>query len=362
MQVMHMIDSLALGGAERIAVDLANSLPKDEFEVHLCATRKGGPLEADIAPHVQFFVLGRRSRVDLKALSKLSRYLCCHNVRIIHAHSTSLFTAVLASFLPPFPKVLWHNHIGDIDTDAWSVLVYGLLVRRASGVIAVNDRLANWAREALRVRKDRVWYIPNFVRPIGSQVRAGCDDLPGHPGRRVVCVAGIRPQKDFATLLRAFAEVLRDVPDAVLLVVGGVRDEGYFRGLQLLQKDLELAEAVHWLGQRTDALEIAAACDVGVLSSASEGLPVVLLEYGALGLPVVCTDVGQCREVVDGGNAGILVASGDHKALAEGIVRFLCDRVAADEFSGRLSQRVADYYSVQRAVRMVKEVYETVLR
>jgi glycosyltransferase involved in cell wall biosynthesis len=74
------------------------------------------------------------------------------------------------------------------------------------------------------------------------------------------------------------------------------------------------------------------------------------------------TDVGQCREVVDGGNAGILVASRDHKALAEGIVRFLCDRAAADEFSRRLNQRVADYYSVQRAVRMVKEVYETVLR
>jgi glycosyltransferase involved in cell wall biosynthesis len=356
-----MIDSLALGGAERIAVDLANSLPKDEFEVHLCATRKGGPLEADIAPHVQFFVLGRKSRVDLKALSKLSRYLRCHKVRIIHAHSTSLFTAVLASFLPPFPKVVWHDHFGSCDIETRSTLVYGLLVRRASGVIAVNDRLANWAREALHVRKDRVWYIPNFVRPVGCQMRAVYDDLPGCPGRRVVCVAGIRPQKDFATLLRAFAEVLREVPDAVLIVVGGVRDDGYFRGLQLLQKELGLAEAVHWLGERPDALEIAAACDVGVLSSASEGLPVVLLEYGALGLPVVCTDVGQCREVVDGGSAGVLVAPGDHKALAEGIVKLLSDKALREELGKRLSKRVADQYSGDHAVREVAGVYREVL-
>jgi glycosyltransferase involved in cell wall biosynthesis len=74
------------------------------------------------------------------------------------------------------------------------------------------------------------------------------------------------------------------------------------------------------------------------------------------------TDVGQCREVVDGGSAGVLVAPGDHEALAEGIARFLCDRAAADEFGRRLNQRVADYYSVQRAVKMVKEVYEMVLK
>lgn len=358
--VMHMVDALSVGGAERIAVDLANNLPREEFEVHLCATRRGGPLEAEIASHVRFLVLGRRSRMDLKALARLSRYLHRYDVRILHAHSTSLFTAVLASFLPPFPRVVWHAHSGAWATETRCALVYGPLARRASGVIAVNDRLAQWARDALCVRADRVWYIPNFVSADLSTRRKACNDLPGRPGRRVLCVAGIRPQKDMLTLLRAFARVRREVPDAVLLVVGDVRDEEYFRVVRRAQEELELVEGVHWLGQRLDARDIMMACDVGVLSSVSEGLPVALLEYGAAGLAAVCTDVGQCREVLDGGTVGILVPPGNHEAVAQGIVRLLCNEGLRKELGSALRRVVAERYRVKSAVERVAKVYREV--
>ncbi len=258
--VLQIVDTLHAGGMERMAVNIANRLPRDRFSSHLCTTRDEGPLAETVLPHVGRLSLRRRHRFDWRALRRLGRHLRENRIQIVHAHGTAMFFALLTRH----PVVLWHDHFGRFITEKRSVKTYRLAARRLAGVIAVNDPLAGWSRSELGI--DRVWYIPNFVCETNGST-AG--DLPGERGARVVCVANFRPEKDHATLLSAMRIVARHNPKAHLLLLGNGSDPG------------ELPPNVTWLGSRSDVPAVLKACDVGVLSSRSEGMPLALLEYGA---------------------------------------------------------------------------------
>ena len=110
--VLHLVDSLDAGGAEQMAVMLANSLPVERYAAWICASRKSGSLETRLAAHVNFYNLQRRGRFDLGAILRLARLIRQENIRIIHAHTTSLFLGTVICFLNPRVQMLWHDHFG----------------------------------------------------------------------------------------------------------------------------------------------------------------------------------------------------------------------------------------------------------
>ena len=355
--VLQLIDTLEVGGAERVALNLANHLPRERFISYLGTTRRDGPLADEVRPDVGRLRLGRCSRWDVSAARRLASFLRSHEVRVVHAHSTTLFLATAACLWARRTPLVWHDHYGaDPERNA---RLYRPFVRRAAAVIAVNERLAGWSRQQLGVPADRIHYVPNFVAPIPG--KAGrVEQLPGQPGERIVCVANLRPQKDHPNLLRAFAEVVANRPAAHLLVVGD--GDPSYRGALLRQvESLKLGRSVTFPGEREDVRDILQGCDVGVLASRSEGLPLALLEYGAAGLPVVATRVGQCPEVLDDGRAGLLVEPGDPHALAGALSALLDDPKLRTELGGRLRDRVAERYDVATALGMVTAVYDQVL-
>jgi glycosyltransferase involved in cell wall biosynthesis len=139
----------------------------------------------------------------------------------------------------------------------------------------------------------------------------------------VIHVAGLRPVKDQATLLRAWRVVIDDLgngPFPMLLIAG----EGECQSqLQILAQQLQLGGRVRFLGQCRDVETMLPACDLFVLSSISEGLSFAILEAMACGLPVVATRVGGNCELVDDGHSGLLTPSGDAGALGAAIGQLL---------------------------------------
>lgn len=357
--IMHLVDSLAVGGTERVAVNLVNHLPRACYRPILCATRRDGPLAREIAGDVEYLSLGRRATLDAAALYRLVRLIQLRQVRLLHAHSSSLFVAVIASLFPPFPKVLWHDHFGRADVAEESRFMYRVLVKRTSGVIAVNQLLADWSRRILHVPVDRVWYIPNFSDLSARHGQASA--LPGVPGQRVICVANLRPQKDHPTLIRAMAHVVETFPAAHLILVGAPVDLPYRDRLLAEVERLRLRQHVTWLGQRDDVADILHGCDIGVLTSLSEGLPLSLIEYGMAGLPAVTTKVGQCPEVLDDSRAGILVPAGGPEQLAQALIALLGSPRQRDTLGRRLQERVQTIYGADAVLRQICSVYERLL-
>lgn len=358
--VMQVIDSLQPGGAERVAVNIANALPRDRYRSFLCATRQEGPLKALIRSDTTSFCLYRKGRFDFGAILRLSNYCRDHDIAILHAHSTSVFLAVLVGLLPPYPRVVWHDHYGRHDTVSRPRAPYWLAARRLRHVFAVSDDLARWSVKRLGVSEGRVEYLPNFAAK--EDAARPPPALPGCPGKRVVCVGNFRAQKDHLTLIRAVRLVKDRIPGVHLVHVGGAVETGVREAVVAEIERLGLGDAVSLLGERDDVANILRACDIGVLSSASEGLPLSLIEYGFAGLAPVSTKVGQCAEVLDFGNSGILVPPSDPEALADAVSSLLTNDERKAEFARRFKERVAERYSQAGAVARLSAAYEECVR
>lgn len=358
--VVHVVDTLNIGGAEHVAVNLANHLPSDRYTPYLCTTRTEGPLSAFISPHVGRIQLERRGRLDMAAVRRFVRFVDTHDVRIVHAHASSLFFCRLAAALSRRCSLIWHDHYGRCDFNDRPAWLYRLATWKVAGVIAVNQTLSNWCRFDLGLPATRVWYIPNLVEDRKAPAGRGLV-LPGTAGKRVVCVANFRPQKDHLTLLRAAALVDQAGCGAHLFLVGDSAEPEYVRNVRSLITSLGLDHAVTYLGPRQDVAAILDACDIGVLSSASEGLPLALLEYGRAGLAAVATAVGQCSEVLRNGEAGLLVPPGSPVELSRAILSLLANDELRHSLGRSFRDHVEEHYSARRVMRQICAVYEMIL-
>jgi glycosyltransferase involved in cell wall biosynthesis len=157
------------------------------------------------------------------------------------------------------------------------------------------------------------------------------------------------------------ARVVRDCPEAHLLLAGQTNDHPYKDRVKREIASLGLGGNISILGERHDVPAILRGCDIGVLSSVSEGLPISLLEYGAAGLPAVATEVGQCPDVLDQGRAGIVVPPSSVERLGTALVALLQSPEQRRALGDRFRERVQKTYSAETVTDQICEIYEAVL-
>lgn len=230
------------------------------------------------------------------------------------------------------------------------------LIRRtyafADAVVTVSQAVADDLVATVGISCQRITPIPNpgVIPELAQQPRAPLDHpwlVPGAPAL-LIGVGRLVPQKDFATLLRAFAKV-RAARPARLMILGEGPDRA---ALQQLARELGIADAVAFPGWVEDPLLYMAQARVLVLSSRWEGLPGVLIEALASGCPIVATDApGGAAEILDHGAYGKLVPVGDAPAMAAAILATL----ECPPDGERLKARAGEF-SIERAVQRYQEV------
>ena len=352
--ILHLIDTLDAGGAQRMAVALVNGLDRRRFLPYLCASRRGGALRSSVKTDVDYLCLSRRTSVDVSAFLVLISWIRRNGIKIIHAHSTSLFLAAMAAMMVKDVRVIWHDHSGKgTSRNPW---LYRLAMSKVELVVAVTPELARWAIRRANARN--AVYIRNFVEP---PPKARTPMLPGAPDSRIVCVANFRPEKDLLTLLSAMRIIASHNSSASLLLVGQALDAEYAAEVRDMIQKLNLGSRVFVLGSSRNVSALLSQCAIGVLSSRVEGLPLALLEYGQAGLAVVTTNVGQCHEVLDNETTGFLVEPGDFVRLAECVLRLLDDASLRSRLATALQRRVAGQYSAAAVLPELEALYRRVL-
>lgn len=319
MRVVQLIDSLSAGGAERIAVTLANSLSTRIEGSYLCVSRKEGILKSKLHPNVSYLFLDKRGTLDFSALLRFRRFVKQNKIDIIHAHTTSYFFATLLKILTPTVKLIWHEHHGNrVTTKRIHNKSLYLCSYFFGAIIAVNEALSKWCKKELTTKK--VVFVPNFVESFDNS-----DEIANHD-KLIVCLANLRVPKNHLNLLKAFKIVHEKFPDWKLQLVGNDFNDAYSEGVKNYISENNLETAVEVMGGISDTEVVLRKASIGVLSSDSEGLPMALLEYGASGLVVVTTKVGECEKVIS--TFGKTVPSNNSNALSEALLHYIEDKNA----------------------------------
>jgi glycosyltransferase involved in cell wall biosynthesis len=330
--IAFFLPSLVGGGAERVIVNLAQGITERGIRVDLVIVAAKGALLDQLPPAVRLVDLGA-SRV-LRSIGPLAGYLRRERPRVLvssmgHANLVAVWAARLAGRITPV-VVTEHNtlsqeaqHERRLAGRLWPHLLR-TFYPWATTVVAVSRGAADDLARTSGLPRDRVEVVYNPV--ITPTMMALARKVPDHPwfapGQPPVIlgVGRLTRQKDFFTLVRAFAEVRRRRP--VRLVILG---EGEDRpALEALAGELGLADEVALPGFQENALAYMAGSAVFALSSAWEGLPTVLIEALAAGARVVSTDCPSGpREILQEGRLGALVPVGDSAALAAAILEAL---------------------------------------
>lgn len=355
MKVLQLIDSLHAGGAERMAVLTANLIAEKGMESFLVATREEGILLEQLHPKVGYLFLRKKFKFDPIALLELKDFVVRNDISIIHAHSTSFFLAYLLKLRVPSRKLIWHDHYGrSEELDDRSAKILKVASRRFNHVISVNEKLEKWALNKLKTQN--VSYLNNFSMLNFDKGLA--KPISGEEGKRILCLANFRHQKDHENLFRAWSSIQNRFPDWSLHCVGKSFEDGHYKKLQALIDELKLKNLFIY-GDRTDIGPIIKNCQIGVLSSRSEGLPLALIEYGLGELAVVCTDSGQCREVLD--DNGFLVEVENHELLAEKLSELISSENLRSRLSKSFSQHIVANYGPDNYFNKLNEIYNSVL-
>ncbi len=354
MRVLQLIDSLRPGGAEKMAVNIANALVPQVDESFLCCTRQEGLLKNELKTEVGYLFLNKKSSLDLKAILKLKKYIKENNIGIVHAHSTSFFLAGLLKLSGKKFKLIWHDHYGESELlEQREFKILKVLSRFFDGIISVNTVLKEWAVKNLNCKK--VIEIKNFIPEPDEAAEAKIKLKGVENDFKIICVANLRPQKDHLNLLKAF-EMLEQGLHVSLHLVGEDPGTEYSASVLEAIKNSSFKEKIFYYGTQPEIISLLKQAELGVLSSRSEGLPLALLEYGMAGLPVLCTEVGQCREVV--GKEIMLVRKEHPLELAAGINNYLKNPSLLKKNSTILSKRVEENYSQQKIIGDILMFYK----
>ncbi|WP_136669299.1 glycosyltransferase [Flavobacterium sp. H122] len=343
MRIVQLIDSLEAGGAERMAVNYANTLLSYTKFSGLVVTRKEGLLKDKVKSDVGYLFLNRKKTLDFKAILSLRNFLIANKVTHIQAHSSSFFMAVIAKIFIPDLKIIWHDHYGKAeqlnDRSYFLLKLFSLFFYR---IISVNQILKNWAEQKLWCSK--VTYLPNFV--MFEKEIEDPFELKGVEGKRIICLANLRPQKNHDMLIDIAYEIAQEFPEWSFHFVGQDNNDDCSQKIRDKIREFELEDNVFIYGSVSSVQTVVEQCQIGVLSSVSEGLPLTLLEYGKASLPVVVTAVGEIPSIINENN-GFCVSSGDKYAFSQGLKQLINDEILRRKLGEHLKNKVETEFGVK---------------
>jgi len=368
MRILHLISSVGLFGAERVAIELSKSLKKTyHCEPILGVIRNvynpheeiSEEAEKSDIPHTVFLC---QSQLDLKLVFSIRTFIKENRMDIIHCHGyKSNFYGLLASRGQVPAVATNHNWL----TEHWKLKTYcfldSLWIRFFDRIVAVSDD----------VKKDMLRYkVPGEkIRVIDNGVALERFETPvetknmkkqlgvGEKTRIIGTVGSLVVEKGHIYLLAAARQILDEVKDLKFLVIG---DGPLRKPLEERSEELGIKQHIIFTGQRKDIPELLQAMDIFVLPSIKEGLPIALLEAMAAKRPVIATRVGAIPKVIGNKNVGILVEPGDINGLRDGLLNLIRDPGRRDLLAREGFRRVSTNFSSDEMGKHYLKLYEEI--
>ena len=377
LRVVHLMDHVisAYGGTEQHMIWLQNHLPRDQFELHFLVFSQfdASPEAFPISPYNLGQVFGNNKWSYLKRFNALVRYLCEHNIDLLHAFSPvdELFACYAARSAQKKlrKKIAIVGHRRNIGFALnRKLLLMGRLTRKFPIAYLANSRAAiEAAFEKEGIAKERFTVIYNpvsksrFEAGLASpmtRAELGVDENAFLIGS----IATIRRIKGFETLVRAAKSVVERHPTAHFLCIGKQGDAEYLAELRTLAAELGLTNHITWFGDVDNPYRVLPNFDLAVLASHSESFSNSVLEYAASGRPIVASNVGGMPEIITDGTNGFLVPAKEPERLAEKIVTLIENPVLRRSFAEQAAETARKHFDETDILRQYCDFYRAAAR
>ena len=317
MRVLHLIESLEFGGAEKVAIDLANTMA-ERHEVTICCVKRVGDLGGTVDARIRVLCLNKQEGNDYLVPFRLARTLRQFGIDVLHAHNWGVFLeAALAGLLARTPVMIHTVHGPYLDyVPGWRARLKRTIrhtlerwfATRFAKIVTVSDSIQQYIRDEIGIAPSRMLTVHNGIKTQANPVAQ-----KDNGAVRCITVGRLAEVKNQAMMIRAFHAA--DCRNASLYLVG---DGPERTKLASLSRELGIEDRVSITGFRQDVSDLLAQSDIFLMSSNYEGISIAVLEAMRAGLPVVGTNVGGMAETVKP-ETGILVAAGDVSAMADAI-------------------------------------------
>jgi len=367
LNVLHIIATMDVGGAERQIVEFFRIIDRDKFNPMICCLTHGGLLLKEIeAEGIKSVVFHKQSKLDFSIIFKLARLMKQEKIDIVHTwmFTSNTFGRIAAKFARVPVVITTEVCMADLFKNILQRLVDKFLVGWSDIIIACSSgvRMSHITEE--RIPSGKIITINNGVNTQNFQpsvfseerkkkVFALKNSIPviGAVGRLV-------DKKGFEYFLEAAKEALK-YRQLKFIIVG----EGYLRSkLENLSAKLGISDSLIFMGYQENILEIFNLLDIFVVPSLSEGLSVTLLEGMAMAKPIVATNIAGNTEVMINRKTGILIPPENSQAMAKALIELLDNPEFACKVGQEARIHIEKEYSILNYKKKIENIYETFSR
>lgn len=372
IKILYVITALNIGGAEMMLYRMLRQVNQERFDVSVAALINKGPVGEMIEKDLKVSVisLGVSNFFNFfVGLFRLVRFIKANSVMIVHSHMVHAnIMSRIARLFYYFPALIStiHNYEekGRKKTARWRELAYRVTDPLCDLTTQVSQSGLTKYVALKAVPESKIAYMPNGIdisyydvdRDRSNEVKKKLGLLDHHV---FLAVGSLTLQKDYTNMLKAFSMVRAKVPNVALVIagIGPLENE-----LKELSRKLDLSGAIHFLGLRNDINILMNMADVFVMSSAWEGMPIVLLEAAASKLPIIATDVGGNRDLVLDGESGFIVPPGNPEALAKAMgAMHEMQREKRELMGSKGYDYVKVHYDLEMITKEWEEIYHNLL-
>ena len=363
-----------LGGTEIMILRFLERVHKRRFKITVGAFFDRGPLLSEVRRRgfeaVLFPIKHEHNLLEIAYnLARLYRFMRANRFDIVHMNG--FYTNILGSLVARMAKI--PVVITGVRTEVSGRNGYQHVLERATAhwvdrYISVSEQSRIQMLERPWVHDGQIVVVHNGIDPDWARTPS----MSHHRGRMIRARSGVKENSPCIGMIGAFnrlkaqeililaaPRILRKYPNARFVLAGAGKTKA--RIVKMIDK-AGLSGHFETPDFTLDPRHILARLNVFVLATRTEGLPVSILEAMAFGLPVVASRVGGIPEIVQHGVTGILVNSGDPKAISSAIIELLAHRAKARRMGMRGRSRIARHFHIERMVREMEDHYQVLAR
>lgn len=362
LKIVHFVSSFTSGGAEMLVKEIADN-QNELHQVEIWAMNPGSNKEfmrkyaKELSEKgISTLVFGSKpNRMRFSRFMKIRKAIRDRKPDIINTHSEVITGYLVFASIGSTAKIVQTIHNTIIE---YNYLQRIFIKHMINKFIAISVKTQEVISFELNILKKDVPIIYNGIclERFQKQIRNIRPEV-----KKIICIGRLVPQKDHKTLLDAYKLLIKrlnseslNIP--ILYIVG----DGNLKNNLLSQtKALGITEFVKFLGVRNDIPELLYESDILVMASRWEGLSIALLEASATGIPVVATDVGSNKEIVEDGVSGFLVPSEDPSKFADAVYSVIISKELRENFSHRAIQ-IANSFTIEETVKKYTKLYQEI--